>query len=278
MTNKTVQQLLSYLIEEFEECKIESPRFNAEAIISHVLQTKRLELYLKLKDSIPKAQRSSILQKAALRKKHTPLQYILKETEFYGNKLKVSDDVLIPRPETELLVERIIHSEKNIHKILEIGTGSGAIAISLAKYFPKTAIIATDIETRTLKIARQNAALNNVNIRFQQSDLFENITGEFDIIVSNPPYISKDDYNLLPDEIKDYEPKNALLAAGDGLFFYEKILQNAKEYLTNSGSLYFEIGYDQRTEIMKIAFKFGFKKIQVYKDLNNFDRIIKIQE
>ena len=217
-----------------------------------------------------------IFKIASRREKHEPLQYILGETEFYGYKIKVNKNVLIPRPETELLVEKIIFEEKRANSVLEIGTGSGAIIIALAKNLDLKIIDAIDISKTALKKAKQNSALNNIEINFFQSDLFENITAKYDLIVSNPPYISQEEYEQLPIEIKYYEPKSALQADNNGLYFYKKILQNAKEHLTESGKIYFEIGYDQAEKITEIAKKNGFSNIQVFKDLNGFERILSV--
>lgn len=272
----TIQELLDWLIAQLGKSEITSPKQNAETIISHVLQMKRLDIYLHLEKEISDVQFNTVLKISARRKKHEPLQYILGETEFYGYKIKVSNNVLIPRPETELLVEKIIDNEKNVRNILDIGTGSGAIAIALARNLNDIKIDAVDISETALKIAKQNTQLNNVEINFFQSDIFENVTGKYDLIISNPPYISQTEYELLPKEIKDHEPKSALQADNNGLYFYNKILQNAKEYLTESGKIYFEIGYDQAKKITGIAKENGFSNIQVFKDLNGFDRIMRI--
>ena len=272
----TIRELLGWLIIQFEKNKITSPKQNAEAIISHVLKMKRLDIYLYLEKEISETQFDAISEISTRRKKHEPLQYILGETEFYGYKIKVSKSILIPRPETELLVEKIINEEKNAKSVLEIGTGSGAIVIAIANNLINIKIDAVDISEPALKIAQQNADLNNVEINFYQSDIFENVTSKYDLIISNPPYISQHEYQQLPKEIKEYEPKSALQAENNGLYFYEKILQNAKEYLTESGRIYFEIGYDQAEKITKIAKENGFSNIQVFKDHNDFDRIMKI--
>ncbi|MCK5050508.1 MAG: peptide chain release factor N(5)-glutamine methyltransferase [Candidatus Cloacimonetes bacterium] len=271
-----MRKLLDWLTAQLKKNEITSPKQNAETIISHVLQMKRLDIYLQPEKEISEAQLKIILEITTRRKKHEPLQYILGETEFYGYKFKVSNSVLIPRPETELLVEKIIHEEKNIDNILDIGTGSGAIIIALAKNLDTENIDAVDISESALKIAQQNADLNNVEINFFRSDIYENITNKYDLIISNPPYISQDEYELLPKEIKDHEPRSALHAENNGLYFYKKILQNAKEHLTEFGKIYFEIGYDQAEKITGIAKENGFSKIQVFKDLNGFDRIMRI--
>jgi len=276
LKNWTIRELLDWLIRQFKNNEISSPKQNAETIISHVLKMKRLDIYLHLGNEISEVQINMIFKIASRREKHEPLQYILGETEFFGYKIKVNKSVLIPRPETELLVEKIIFEEKKANSVLEIGTGSGAIIIALAKNLDLKIIDAIDISETALKKAKQNAALNNIEINFFQSDLFENITTKYDLIVSNPPYISQEEYEQLPIEIKDYEPKSALQADNNGLYFYKKILQNAKEHLTESGKIYFEIGYDQAEKITEIAKKNGFSDIQVFKDLNGFDRIMRI--
>ena len=276
MKTWTTGKLLDWLIIQFEKNDVTSPKQNAETIISHVLKMKRLDTYLHLEKEISDVQLNAIIEITDRRKKHEPLQYILGETEFYGYKIKVSNSVLIPRPETELLVERIINDEKKINSILDIGTGSGAIVIALAKNMDYMKIDAVDISESALKIAQQNADLNDIEINFFQSDIFENVIGKYDIIISNPPYISQKEYEQLPKEIKDHEPKSALQAKNDGLFFYEKILRNAKEHLTESGKIYFEIGYDQAEKITEIAKENEFSNIQVFKDLNGFDRIMRI--
>jgi len=272
----TIWELLNWLTAQLKKNEITSPKQNAEIIISHVLQMNRLDIYLQPEKEISDTQLNSILKITSRRKRHEPLQYILGETEFYGYKIIVSNSVLIPRSETELLVEKIIHEEKSGTRILDIGTGSGAIVIALAKNLETEYIDAVDISKIVLKIAQQNADLNNVEINFFQSDIFENVTNKYDLIISNPPYISQAEYEQLPVEIKGYEPKSALQAENNGLYFYEKILQNAKEHLTKSGKIYFEIGYDQAEKIIEIARENEFSNIHVFKDLNGFDRIMRI--
>jgi len=272
----TIRELLDRLITQFKNNDITSPKQNAETIISHILKMKRLDIYLHLENEISETQLYSILVIAERRKKREPLQYILGETEFYGYKIKVNNRVLIPRPETELLVEKIIKEESNVNSILEIGTGSGAIVIALKKHFQNSIVLASDVSKDALNLAAENAEINCVQLEFVKSDIFENIAGRFDLIISNPPYISPDEYEQLPKEIKDHEPKSALQAENNGLYFYEKILQKAKEHLTKSGKIYFEIGYDQAEKIAEIAKETGFSNIQIFNDLNGFNRIMRI--
>ena len=275
MQKKTVLKILNQSIDQLKKYNIENPQIDAEFIISHVLDMNKANLYLNSKDILDNEKSDIIEQFIIRRTKHEPLQYILGETEFYGCKIKVDPDVLIPRPETELLVEKLV--QENVNSILEIGTGSGAIAIALAKQMKNVQIEATDISEKALNIAGQNAELNNVSINFIQSDIFENIKNKYDIIVSNPPYISKKEYDNLAPEIKDYEPEISLLAKEEGLFYYKKIFENAKDYLTEKGKIYFEIGYNQAEKIKEIAKENGFDEINVFKDLNGFDRIVRIK-
>ena len=274
MKKKNISETLKQSINLLKKCNIENPIINAEQLISHILGMNKTDLYLNSKDILDNEKSDLIAQLIIRRTKHEPLQYIIGETEFYGCKIKVNPDVLIPRPETELLVEKVLR--ENVRSILEIGTGSGAIAIALAKQMKNVQIEATDISQKALNTARQNAELNNVSISFIQSDIFYNIKSKYDIIVSNPPYISKKEYNNLEPEIKDYEPEISLLAEEEGLFYYKKILEKAKDYLTENGKIYFEIGFDQAEKIKEIAKENGFDDINVFKDLNGFDRIMRI--
>ena len=272
----TISKLLEWATKELYNSGISSPKQNVETILAHTLNIKRLDIYLQLERKFSGKKLEIVFIIISRRKDNEPLQYILGETEFYGYTIKVDKSVLIPRPETELLVERIIAEENDIKNILEIGTGSGALVIALAKKMNGIVIDATDISEDALRIAEQNTILNQVDINIFKSDIFDNVLNKYDLIISNPPYISLTDYKQLPVEIKDFEPRSALQADDNGLFFYNKILQKAKDHLTESGKIYFEIGYDQAKKITEIAKKNRFSNIKVFKDLNGFDRIVRI--
>jgi release factor glutamine methyltransferase len=272
-----VSEIKKWSIKHLELAGIENPLLDSELIISFFLKLNRLELNLHTIDEISFKQQNTIENAVIRRTRFEPIQYILGETEFYGLKIKVDNSVLIPRPETEYLVEKIIKENEIPNCILEIGTGSGCIAIALKKHFSNSNITATDISELALKIANKNAENNSMQIKFQQSDLFENISGKFDIIVSNPPYITKDEYDNLPEEILNFEPEKALLAEDKGLFFYKKILSQAKEFLKKNGKIYFEIGHEQGQKVKEIALDAGFNEIEIVKDLNGFDRIVRIE-
>ncbi|MCF7792548.1 MAG: peptide chain release factor N(5)-glutamine methyltransferase [Candidatus Cloacimonetes bacterium] len=254
-----------------------NPKLDAELIISHFTGINRLELNLHADDEVSEESQIKIKKAIQRRIDHEPIQYILGETEFYGLQIKVNPSVLIPRPETELLVEKIIDENPAEKSILEIGSGSGCIAITLKKLLPDSSVTATDISGKALKTTQENAETNQTEIDFIQSDLFDNISGRFDLIVSNPPYIPKDEYKKLSTEIKKFEPESALLANEDGIYFYRQILEKAKQFLNNNGKIYFEIGYDQAERIREIALRNGFTGIEVFQDLNGFDRMMRIE-
>ncbi len=272
-----ISEIINWAANLLTSKDIENPKLDSEYIISHVLGMSRLELYLHQEDKVAENDLSLIQSMISRRGKNEPLQYILGETDFYGLTFKVNEHVLIPRPETELLVEKIIKENPTAEEILEIGTGSGAIVIALAANIKNAKFMAVDISNEALQIARENAVKNMVNINFCFSDVFENVTGKYDLIVSNPPYISGNEYQYLSREIREYEPSIALLANDNGLAFYKKILHFAKDYLTEKGKIYFEIGHSLSESIKKVAEENGFRYIETVKDLNSYDRMMVIE-
>lgn len=212
------------------------------------------------------------------RKTSYPLQYAIGEWEFYNLRLKVDERALIPRFETEIIVDYLIKSSIKKESILDIGTGTGAIALSLAKNIEGSSVIGSDIEQKALSLARENKELTGIkNVDFIKSDLFKNIEGKFDLIISNPPYINKKDYESLDKELY-FEPKSALYGGEDGLDFYKDIIKNSSNYLNDSGHLVFEIGYDQKEVLNKLLIDQGFVNIENKKDFNDFDRFIIAQK
>lgn len=237
---------------------------------SYILMNQNLELNNKqierLKDIINKRENSY------------PLQYAIGEWEFYNIRLKVDKRALIPRFETEIIVDYLIKSSMNKDSILDIGTGSGAIALSLAKNIENTYVIGSDIEDNALSLALENKEFTGIeNVDFVKSDLFNNIKGKFDLIISNPPYINKKNYEDLDKELY-FEPKSALYGGEDGLYFYREIIRNACKFLTDKGHLVFEIGYDQKNVLNRLLLEQGFVNIQNIKDFNDFDRFIIAQK
>ena len=204
-----------------------------------------------------------------------PIQYINNKAYFMGLEFYVDENVLIPRCDTEILVEEIIKIVKkdSLIKILDLCTGSGAIAISLKKYLNNIEIIASDISDKALMVAKKNASKIGVDVKFIESDLFNNINGKFDLIVSNPPYIKKSVIPSLDKQVRN-EPILALDGGKDGLDFYRKISYDAKRFLNNNGYLCFEIGYDQRKEVEDILLQNGYINIYSKKDYGGNDRIV----
>jgi len=205
-----------------------------------------------------------------------PFQYILGEQYFMGLKFFVDENVLIPRADTEILVYKVLEMIKDREnvKILDMCTGSGCIAISLAKLRENAEVFAADISEEALKVAKKNSEMNQVDVKFFQSDLFENVPNEgFDIIVSNPPYIASEEMkNLAPDVLR--EPHSALDGGDDGLDFYGAISESAFYYLKDGGIIVFEIGYDQAERVTDILKELKYKNIELIKDYSNNDRVL----
>jgi len=255
----------------------------AELLFTEVLNCDRLSLYLNKDISLDKKKSALISCVLQRRIKGEPIQYILGKTEFAGLEFKVDKNVFIPRPETEVLVEAVFNLAR-IHgaplNILDIGTGSGCIGVSLAKFLSHTDITATDISSLALKVAKFNANLNNVSgkIKFIQSDMFADARlqkEKFDIIVSNPPYVVSAEIDSLAPEVR-CEPRIALDGGRDGLDFYRKIIKTAPLYLKKGGFLILEIGFNQKNEIENI-FQKGkiFEIIEFIRDYNNIERVVK---
>ena len=211
-------------------------------------------------------------------KEDVPLSHLVGFEYFYDRKFKVTKDVLSPRMETEELIYKVVDyikaNDKDNLKILDLCTGSGIIAITLRKELENMSleVVASDISEEALKVAKENSIMNEAEVKFIQSDIFENINEKFDIIVSNPPYIAYSDKITMEDNVLNYDPHLALFAEEDGIYFYREIVENAKEYLEEDGIVFFEIGYDQREKILKLANENGFKA-EVYKDINGRDRM-----
>ena len=211
---------------------------------------------------------------------HKPAQYIIGHVDFFGMQLKVDERVLIPRPETEELVELILteNPEENL-KILDIGTGSGAIALGLAKNRPGWSVTAADISQEALELASENARNQNLNIFFKKSDCFAEISEKYDIIVSNPPYISREDESDVGLNVLHSEPHLALFADEDGLAIYRRIAEDAKDYLTDGGKIYLEIGYKQGQSVPALFKKhFPEKRVRTLKDQFGQDRMVAVDD
>lgn len=211
-------------------------------------------------------------------KEDVPLSHLVGFEYFYDRKFKVTKDVLSPRMETEELIYRVVEyvksTKKNNLKILDLCTGSGIIAITLKKELSQFSIdvVASDISAEAIKVAKENTQSHDATIKFIQSDIFNNIADKFDIIVSNPPYIDRKDEVTMQDNVLKYDPHLALFAEEEGMYFYRKIIEQANDYLNENGVIFFEIGYDQKDKIIKLADLNGYSA-EVYKDINGRDRM-----
>ena len=283
-SEKQLKLLLDKSVQYLEKNDIQEGKLIAEIVFSHVLNIDRMMLFTKYRDDIEDEEIEKIryfIQKIGREK--FPVQYLLNEQEFYGRKFYVDKGVLIPRQDTEILVEKMIDTLKDkvlkneIHpKILDIGVGSGIIGITAALEIESSYVLGVDISDKALETAQKNKEILKVsNIKFLKSDLFENVEfREFDMIVSNPPYISLNEIGIMSDDTLLHEPSEALFAENDGLYFYYEICQKASDYLADFGYLLFEIGYKQGKNVAKIMASSGFKNIEVVKDLAGLDRVV----
>jgi len=281
-----IKDLFSQTIAELTKNKIPNPTVDSELILCHFLQKNRSQLYLESDTQIPEPLIKQIKDATAERCTRKPLQYILGQTHFLSHTITVTPDVLIPRPETEYMVDTIIKDHKNTspQNIIDLCTGSGCIAIALKAQFPKATVCATDINEQALTVAKANAKHNHTHIDFLQCDVFpaQCVVGatlcgrhsSYDLIVSNPPYVSETEYATLEPELF-FEPKIALVAKDDGLFYMDVILRRGKEYLTENGVLFMEIAENLSRQIRQIATECGYSDIHIIKDLCQKDRILR---
>ena len=283
MASLTVRGILEISEEALRKKGIENPRLNAELLLASVLNTERINLYLDFEKPLTDDEINSYREKIKRRLSREPLQYIVGYCEFYGMKFTVTPDVLIPRPETEILVEesikRITALKTESIRILEIGTGSGCISIAIAANCDGT-IDAVDLNEKALAVAARNASAYNLKskINFQRKDLLISFHSfeEYDLVVSNPPYIPADEFELLPDEIKKFEPRNALTDEKDGLSYYRKIIELAAR-TKNGVRCLVEIGDGKRDRVEGLLIENSIKNYGFSKDLQGIDRVLKFE-
>lgn len=273
--SKKLKDILIQYKKILKENNFDTYSLDIEVLLMNVINFNKTQLYLNFDYSLSKEQFERFEQFFYRRLKNEPIAYIIGKCEFMGMDFLLNNDTLIPRPDTEILVEKAIEviKENNFKNIIDIGTGSGAIAISLVKYC-NVNVDAIDINNNALEMAKQNAKLNDVSVNFIKSNIFENVKDKYDVIVSNPPYIKTDVIQTLDKNVKDYEPILALDGGENGLIFYKEITNNAYKYLNNGGYLMFEIGYDQAEEVKNIMLNNNFYNIKVVKDLAGLDRVI----
>lgn len=278
----TVLEAIQLSTDYLDKKGIESPRTNAELLLADILNCTRLKLYLSFDRPLSDIEKEKYRETIQRRGKFEPLQYITGKVEFYGLEFTIRPDVLIPRPETEFLIETIIskYDKTTPLKILDIGCGSGIIPISLAKNFQNAEISTIDINETAINCAKENALKHEVEkrISFNKIDILNDDSDsqldEYDLIVSNPPYVSEIEFETLQKEIREYEPKEAVTDFSDGLTFYKRIVSLCGTKLKPGGSVYFEIGKGQSDSIRGILNDSKFLEIEIVKDLQKIDRII----
>jgi len=253
---------------------------SARLILAYVLAKPSSFLLARPETSLVPQELLSFKALMIRRSKHEPIAYLLGEKEFYGLPFNVSPDVLIPRPETELIIDLVrqkCHDQAQSLSVIDIGTGSGAIAVTVKKHCPWLELTAIDICTKALKVAQDNAKKHEVKIQWVQSDLLEQVDGRFDILLANLPYVSVEAMSDLSQEVL-YEPKLALDGGSQGLVLYARLLEQAKAKLSSGADLFFEIGWDQREVLQKLCSIHPYTCIQVYKDLQGHDRVVHLRK
>lgn len=291
-----IQELKNIGIKKLKEQKIEDPIIKSEKLLEFIFNMNKIELLINYNKVINEEKEKSYFNYIDEIIKGKPVQYIIKNQEFMKLNFYVDDNVLIPQPDTEILVERTMKILKNIEKntnlkrsniedeitVLDLCTGSGAVGISIKKYMKNAIVYVSDISSKALEIAKINAEKNDVNINCIKSDMFEKFNEmqnlKFDVIVSNPPYIETDNLETLPKEVQA-EPKLALDGGKDGLRFYKEIANKGYMYLKDKGYILIEIGYNQNKTVPDLfKNKNEYNNIEIFKDLSNIDRVIKIEK
>jgi len=255
---------------------IQEADLDARLLLEYICKTNRNYMLVHGENEVTAEQEEDYFQVIEKRAGRIPLQHITGTQNFMGLDFAVNSHVLIPRQDTEILVEEILRQMNDGIRILDMCTGSGCILISLLHYSNWCQGVGVDISAEALAVAVENAGqlLHDSSYVFLESDLFEKVEGKFEVIVSNPPYIRTDVIETLMPEVKDFEPRLALDGTPDGLYFYRRIVEESREYLENSGMLFFEIGHDQAQEVSLLMQNAGFKDVQVVKDYAGLDRVV----
>lgn len=301
MTYREAREMAARLL---ADAGVENQQAESWFLMEAALGMSRSDYLLCQMEELPKDGEKAYFSLTEKRCRRIPLQHLTGEQEFMGLSFRVSEDVLIPRQDTETLVEeaiRILRDENPENRetrlrsdapvkdgigtqecerakavsVLDLCTGSGCIAVSIARYCPEVFVTASDISAKALAVAKENAALNGARVQFVESDLFSSVEGRFDMIVSNPPYIPTAVIDTLMPEVRDHEPKMALDGKADGLYFYHTIIEQAEKHLNSGGWLLFEIGYDQGEAVSERMRACGFEEIQVIRDLAGLDRVVR---
>jgi release factor glutamine methyltransferase len=282
----TIRDLMKFAIEHLQKLGFVEARLNVELLLAHALGFQRIQLYTNFEKPLTKEELATFRSLYERRLIHEPVQYIIGSANFMGVQLQVDSRVLIPRPETETLVEQAMilckeRDEERLISIIELGTGSGNIAIALAKYVKNVHITTIDNRRETLDAARENASRHQMDssIDFHMIDMFEPVDQlllrRFDMLISNPPYISSEDWDTLSTEVKRYEPRGALTDSKDGFECHKRIIELAPFLLRNDGWVLVEVGYGQAKIVAKMMADAGFSSISMVQDLQGIQRVVK---
>ena len=272
----TIAAILTWTKQYFSDKGVENPRLDAEVLLSHVLGKDRMYLYVHFDQPLEKKELAVFREMVKKRALRIPVAYIIGQKEFMGLAFSVSPSVLVPRPETEILVEKALTLAAAKAEILDIGTGSGAIIISLLVKLPDARGTGVDLSAEALNVAGENAKQHHVTDRLVllQSDLLDGVAGQtFDLIVSNPPYISSPAMKVLQAEVRR-EPHMALFGGTDGLDFYRRILRSAGQYLRSQGHLLFEVGIHQAQQVAAVGKENGYKLEEIVRDYAGIERVV----
>jgi release factor glutamine methyltransferase len=285
MADWTIQKLLAWIMEYFTDKKVDSPRLSAELLLASTLSMSRIELYTQFDKIVPKDKLVYLRRLVKRASQNEPVAYLIGKTEFYSIELDITGDCLIPRPETELLVEMAVdflRKRAGKQLVCDLCTGCGCIAVAVAKNFAGADIIATDISEAALKVAEKNVEKYKFQDRIKLlcGDLFDPLieqidAAKFDLIVCNPPYVSTPDYQSLEKNVKDFEPQQAFYGGDDGLDIYQRIAEKSDDFLKPDAGLILEIGYGQGQAVKELLEKTSvFSDIKVEKDFQNNDRVV----
>ena len=270
----TFREAICFGEEKLNTAGIEDAKHDVWLLLTFICKIDRTFYYVHMDEQMSVEQVAEYESVLSKRAEHVPLQYITGEQVFMGIPFRVNDAVLIPRQDTETLVEEALKVIRPGMKVLDMCTGSGCILISILKNIVEVEGYGYDISKQAINLAKENAKLNGVNATFERSDLFEDVVDTFDVIVSNPPYIPTEVIGGLMPEVAVYEPIQALDGKEDGLHFYRKIVASVWDYLKPDGKLLFEIGHDQGEAVSNLMLNAGFKDVKVIKDLAGNDRVV----
>lgn len=278
---QTVLEIIRKTAPWLEKRGVANARLDTELLLAHLLKCKRLDLYLQFERPLEEALLQSLRPLVKRRGEREPLQYIIGTTSFCGHEILCDKRALIPRQETEQLVELIVAkvARDKMNRILELGTGTAAIAIALAHEYPEASITAVDISAEALALAGENVARSGVSSRIQllNSDWFSQVQGEFELIVSNPPYLSKEEVASAEPEVREFEPQGALTAGDEGLEALARILKEGKSRLSVDGQIFLETGIAHAEKLQAISLEAGYSQSSAYKDLQGRSRFFRAQ-